>query len=274
MPEITSLQNPRIKAALRLRSSRQRRKQGRLLIDGLREIGRAIQAGIHLIEGFFCPQKADSGQLQKLLDLWAKTGTPLWQVSPAVMEKLAYGQREEGMVAVAEMPSRRLEDLVVPDRPVVAVLEGVEKPGNIGAVLRSADGAGIAAVLLADCPVDLWNPNTIRASLGCVFTMPMAISRSLQVLDWLRERGMRMYAARVDGSILYTEADLRPPAAIVLGSEAEGLSPIWAGPDIQAIRIPMRGQADSLNISVAAAVLFYESLRQQGLSGALGKPSR
>jgi TrmH family RNA methyltransferase len=190
------------------------------------------------------------------------------------MEKLAYGQREEGMVAVAEMPSRRLEDLVVPDRPVVAVLEGVEKPGNIGAVLRSADGAGISAVLLADCPVDLWNPNTIRASLGCVFTMPMAISRSLQVLDWLRQRGMRMYAARVDGSILYTEADLRPPAAIVLGSEAEGLSPIWAGPDIQAIRIPMRGQADSLNISVAAAVLFYESLRQQGLSGALGKPSR
>ena len=265
MSEITSLQNPRIKAALRLRSSRQRRKQGRLLIDGLREIVRAIQAGIRLIEGFYCPQKADPAQLQKLLDLWAKTGTPLWQVSPAVMEKLAYGQRQEGMVAVAEIPSRRLEDLVLPERPVVAVLEGVEKPGNIGAVLRSADAAGVSAVLLADCPADLWNPNTIRASLGCVFTMPMAISSSQQVLDWLRERGMRMYAARVDGAILYTDADLRPPAAIVLGSEAQGLSQVWTGPDIRAIRIPMRGQADSLNISVAAAVLFYESLRQRGL---------
>lgn len=264
MPEITSLQNPRIKAALRLRSSRQRRKQGRFLIDGLREISRAIQAGIHLIEGFFCPQEADSRQLQKLLELWAATSTPLWQVSPAVMEKLAYGQRREGLVAVAEIPSRSLQELVLPSHPVVAVLEGVEKPGNIGAVLRSADGAGLSAVLLADCPVDLWNPNTIRASLGCLFSMPIAVGSSQEVLDWLRQHRIRMYAGRVDGAILYTDADLRPPAAIILGSEAEGLSSLWTGPDIQPIRIPMCGQADSLNISVAAAVLFYESLRQRG----------
>ncbi len=236
-----------------------------MLIDGLREISRAIRSSIHLVEGFFCPQKADSGQLQQVLELWAATGTPLWQVSPAVMEKLAYGQRQEGLVAVAEIPSRRLEDLVLPDRPVVAVLEGVEKPGNIGAVLRSADAAGISAVLLADCPVDLWNPNTIRASLGCVFTMPIAIGTSQQVLGWLRRQEIRMYAARVEGTILYTEAELRPPSAIVLGSEAQGLSAVWTGPDIQAIRLPMCGQADSLNISVAAAVLFYESLRQRGL---------
>ncbi len=266
MSEITSLQNPRIKAALRLRSGRHRRKQGRFLIDGLREIGRAIQAGIRLIEGFLCPPKVDTPQLQKVLELWAATGTPLWQVSPPVMEKLAYGQRQEGLVAVAEIPSRRLEELVLPDRPVVAVLEGVEKPGNIGAVLRSADAAGVSAVLLADCPGDLWNPNCIRASLGCVFTVPIAVSSSAEVLAWLRRQGIRIYAARVDGSILYTDADLRPPAAILLGSEAEGLSSVWTGPDIQAIRIPMCGQADSLNVSTAAAVLFYESLRQRGLS--------
>lgn len=265
MSEITSLQNPRIKAALRLRSARQRRKQGRFLIDGLREISRAIQSGIHLIEGFFCPQEADSGQLQQVLDLWAKTRVPLWQVSPAVMEKLAYGQRREGLVAVAQIPSRLLEELVLPERPVVAVLEGVEKPGNIGAVLRSADAAGVSAVVLADCPGDLWNPNCIRASLGCVFRLPIAVSSSQEVLAWLRREGLRMYAARVDGSILYTQSDLRPPAAIILGSEAQGLSSVWTGPGIQPIRIPMCGQADSLNISVAAAVLFYESLRQRGL---------
>ncbi|MCS7304433.1 MAG: RNA methyltransferase [Thermoguttaceae bacterium] len=265
MLEITSLQNPRIKSALRLRSGRQRRKQGRFLIDGLREISRAIQAGIHLIEGFLCPHQADSSELQKLLELWAGTGAPLWQVSPAVMEKLAYGKRQEGLVAVAEIPSRSLEELVLPAQPVVAVLEAVEKPGNIGAVLRSADGAGLSAVLLAECPADPWNPNCIRASLGCVFSMPIAAGRSQQILAWLRRQGVRMYAARVDGAILYTDADLRPPAAIILGSEAQGLSSLWTGPDIQAIRIPMCGEADSLNISVAAAVLFYESLRQRGL---------
>jgi len=264
MSEITSLQNPRIKAALRLRSGRHRRKQGRFLIDGAQELGRAIRAGIRVLEAFFCPGQTELAEVKEIIHLLEHNNIPLWYVSRPVMEKLVYGDRQEGLVAVAEIPSRCLEELVLPEQPLIAVLEGVEKPGNVGAVLRSADAAGVSAVLLADCPVEIWNPNTIRASLGCVFTMPMAISRSLQVLDWLRQRGMRMYAARVDGSILYTEADLRPPAAIVLGSEAEGLSPIWAGPDIQAIRIPMRGQADSLNISVAAAVLFYESLRQRG----------
>lgn len=263
MAEITSLHNPRIKAALRLRSGRHRRKEGRFLIDGLREIGRALQAGIPLVEGFFCPQQADPAALQPLLERWAETNTPLWQVSPAVMEKLAYGQRREGLVAVAKIPSRSLEQLVLPPQAVVAVLEGVEKPGNLGAVLRSADAAGIGAVLLANCPGDLWNPNTIRASLGCVFSMPIGIGTSHQVLAWLRREGIRIYPARVDGTVLYTEADLRPPAALVLGSESKGLSGIWEGPDVQPIRIPMCGQADSLNISVAAAILFYESLRQR-----------
>lgn len=266
MAEITSLQNPRIKTAVGLRSSRHRGKQGRFLIDGVRELGQALRAGIRVVEGFVCPSLASSPEAQEVLSRWSQTAAPLWQVSPAVMEKLAYGERREGIVAVAEIPSRTLAELTLPEHPVVAVLEGVEKPGNVGAVVRTADAAGLSAVLLADCPADLWNPNTIRASLGCVFTMPIAVGTTRQILPWLRDCGVRIYAARVDGDILYTHADLRPPVAIVLGNEAEGLSAAWMAPTVQTIRLPMYGKADSLNVSAAAAVLFYESLRQRTVS--------
>jgi TrmH family RNA methyltransferase len=150
--------------------------------------------------------------------------------------------------------------------PLIAVLEGVEKPGNVGAVLRSADAAGVSAVILADGRTDLYNPNAIRASSGTIFSMPVCEATSSDVLAWLRERGFRIAAARVDGSVPYTKVDYRGPTAIVLGSEATGLSPIWSGNDIQAVRLPMLGAADSLNVSVTAAVLFYEALRQRTLT--------
>jgi TrmH family RNA methyltransferase len=147
----------------------------------------------------------------------------------------------------------------------VAVLEGVEKPGNVGAVLRSADAAGVSAVILADPRTDLYNPNAIRASLGTIFTMPVCEAASGDVLARLREHECMILAARVDGAVPYTEVDYRRPTAIVLGSEAAGLSPIWTGDDIRAVRLPMRGVADSLNVSVTAAVLFYEALRQRSV---------
>jgi len=149
--------------------------------------------------------------------------------------------------------------------PLVAVLEGVEKPGNVGAVLRSADAAGVSAVILADPRTDLYNPNAIRASLGTIFTMPVCEAAGGDVLARLREHKYSILAARVDGAVPYTEVDYRRPTAIVLGSEAEGLSPIWSGDDIRAVRLPMRGAADSLNVSVTAAVLFYEALRQRSV---------
>jgi TrmH family RNA methyltransferase len=139
----------------------------------------------------------------------------------------------------------------------------VEKPGNVGAVLRSADGAGVSALVVADGRTDLYNPNAIRASLGTIFTLPIAAASAEETLDWLRAQGLVLYAARVDGSIPYTQVDYRLPAAVVLGSEAEGLSGIWHGDNTQAIRLPMLGRADSLNVSAAAAVLFYEALRQR-----------
>jgi TrmH family RNA methyltransferase len=188
-------------------------------------------------------------------------------VPGSIFGKLAFGQRTEGVLGVAEMPKATLDRLLLPDLPLVAVLEGVEKPGNLGAVLRSADAAGVSALVAADARTDLYNPNAIRASLGTIFSLPVASATTQETLAWLRDRGLAVFASRVDGSVPYTEADFRHAAAIVLGSEAEGLSPAWSGPGVTAIRLPMCGAADSLNVSTAAAVLFYEALRQRSRGG-------
>lgn len=260
---ITSIQNPRVKDAVRLRDRRHREKQQRILIDGARELRRAIAAGVKLVEAFICESLCTSDDARQLLASLPETNGEILEVSVPVFEKLAFGQRAEGVLGVAEMPHPTLQSLAVPENAVVAVLEGVEKPGNVGAVLRSADAAGVSAVILADPRTDLYNPNAIRASLGTIFSMPVCEATSGDVLLWLRERKFSIFAARVDGSLPYTEVDYRGSSAIVLGSEAAGLSPLWAGKDVQAVRLPMLGAADSLNVSVTAAVLFYEALRQR-----------
>ena len=191
------------------------------------------------------------------------TGAAIYPVGPPVFEKLAFGQRADGVIGVAEMPAATLDRLRLPDVPLVAVLERVEKPGNIGAVLRSADAAGVSALVVADAATDLYNPNAIRASLGTIFSMPVATGATAETLAWLRAHGLAIFTARVDGSIPYDEADFRQPSAIVLGSEAEGLSEAWSGSDMIALRLPMLGVGDSLNVSATAAVLFYEALRQR-----------
>jgi RNA methyltransferase, TrmH family len=260
---ITSVHNPRVKLAARLRDHRQRKQEQRILIDGAREISRAFAAGVALQEVFVCPELCGSGESRQLLAALANSGAEVLEVSPAVFARLAFGERAEGVVATAALPRQRLEDIVLPDNPLVCVLEGVEKPGNIGAVLRSADGAGISALVLAGPRTDLFNPNAIRASLGTIFTLPVASAPAEEVLAWLRERGMQILAARVEGAAVYTDIDYRLATAVVLGSEAEGLSPLWTGGDVRAVRLPMLGAADSLNVSVSAAVVFYEALRQR-----------
>lgn len=261
--EITSAQNPRVKLAARLRDGRQRQRQGRIVIDGARELIRAIQSGLPLIEAFACRELCHSDDSRQALALLRSTDAELLWVTPIVFAKLAYGERSDGVVAIGPTPQRALDDLVLPDRPLVAVLEGVEKPGNVGAVLRSADGAGLSALIVADGRTDLFNPNAIRASLGTIFTVPVCEATSAETLAWLRRHGLRIFAARVDASLDYSAADFHGPAAIVLGSEAAGLSAAWQSADVTAIKIPMRGAADSLNVSATAAVLFYEALRQR-----------
>jgi TrmH family RNA methyltransferase len=205
MASITSLQNPHVKNAVKLRDRRHRQEQGRILIEGARELARAIMAGVKLREVFVCPPLCDSDDARHVLDLLGATTT--LEVARPVFEKLAFGQRAEGVLGVAETPQANLAQL---DAAIsvgnalcgvlVAVLVGVEKPGNVGAVLRSADGAGVSALIVADGGTDLYNPNAIRASLGTIFTVPIAAASTAETLAWLRAKGLAIYAARVDGA--------------------------------------------------------------------------
>jgi TrmH family RNA methyltransferase len=261
---ISSVQNQRIKDALKLRDRRQRDKQQRIIIDGGRELLRAIEGDIAVAEVFLCQALVHGADSRRALELVEQSSADVWEVTEAVFEKLTYGDRGDGLIAVGAIRARSLDQLVTPPGALVAVLEGIEKPGNVGAILRSADAAGVAAVLVADPRTDLYNPNCIRASMGTVFTLPVAVTTSGEARQWLQQRGFRVHAARVDGAIDYTAVDFTGATAIVLGSEAEGLSDAWSGDGIKAIRLPMLGKADSLNVSVTAAVLFYEALRQRG----------
>jgi TrmH family RNA methyltransferase len=261
---ITSVQNPRVKTAARLRERSGRDEQGRIIIDGVREIGQAIGAGVELVELYSSPELCCDEEHKQLLGAAKKVNADLIEVTPHIMEKLSFGHRVEGIVAVARLPQRKLSDIKLPSDALVAVVEGVEKPGNLGAIVRTADAAGVAAVLVADGGTDLYNPNAIRASLGAIFSIPVVAATSEDALGWLREQKFRIFAARVDADPAYTTADFRGRAAIVLGSEAHGLSEHWQAADITAIRLPLLGSVDSLNLSATAAVLFYEALRQRG----------
>jgi TrmH family RNA methyltransferase len=269
MTPIDSPQNPRIKAAVALRDRRDRERTGRMLIDGAREILRALRSGVAVEELFTCEELCHSSDCRAARDEARRRGVAETEVSERAFAKLAYGERAEGLVAVARAPSVGLDALAgrLPSDPLVVVLEGVEKPGNLGAILRSADGAGADALIAAGGGTDLFNPNAIRASVGTIFHVPVAAAPNADALAWLHDRGIRIIAARVDGARPYTDVDLRGPVAIVLGSEAEGLSDAWSGADVEAVNLPMRGIADSLNVSVAAAVLLYEARRQRDVPG-------
>jgi TrmH family RNA methyltransferase len=261
---ITSLQNQRIKDAVKLRDRRGRQKQQRIIIDGTREIRRALAAQIAWEEAFVCHTRLRSGD-EEVVGMLRAAGAEVCSVSPAVFDKLAFGERAEGIVAIAQTPQRSLAAIELPTSPLVAVVETVEKPGNVGAIMRTADAAGVSAVLVADAGTDLFNPNALRASQGAIFSLSIAAASSAEIRQWLRANELAIYAARVDGAIDYRAADFRGPAAIVLGSEAEGLSDAWRASDITGVRLPMHGVVDSLNVSVTAGVLFYEALRQRSL---------
>jgi RNA methyltransferase, TrmH family len=264
-PLITSRQNQRVKDAVRLRDSRGRKEQGRFIIDGSREISRAIAAEIRCLEAFVCEPLATNPDGQSLLAELRAANVEILPVTPDVYAKLCFGDREDaGIVVVAQTPDRKLTDLELPPEPLLAVIEGVEKPGNLGAILRTADAAGLDAVIVADGRTDLFNPNVIRASLGTVFAKNVVEASNAESIAWLASQKLRAFAARPDAALAYTEADFRSGAAIVLGSEALGLTEAWTNAGTTTVRVPMRGLADSLNVSTTAAVLFYEALRQRG----------
>ncbi len=259
---ITSLTNARVKAAVRLRDRRERDATGLTIVDGARELIRALNSGVRIEMAFI------SHELLRTPDAFAaadrlRDRPATFDVSPTVLAKVAFGDRSEGIVAVVVTPTRRLTDLSLPDNPLVVVVEGVEKPGNLGAILRTADAAGVDAVIAADPRTDLFNPNAIRASLGTIFAVPVVAATGAETIEWLASHGITPVATLVDAPTTYAEADLRGPIAIVLGSEAGGLGATWRRAGTTAVSIPMSGIADSLNVSTAAAIVLFEAVRQR-----------
>jgi TrmH family RNA methyltransferase len=258
MEKITSLQNEMIKKALGLREARSRREEGMTIIDGAREIKRAFEAGIILDQIFYV-----KGQQEDLLKQLSAKKIKSVQVSSQVMEKLAYGQRHEGIIAVIKTPFVSLKDLKLSKEPLMVVLESLEKPGNLGAVLRTCDGVGVEAVLVCDPQTDVYNPNVIRSSTGVVFSIPVVCASSSEISSYLNSRKIKICASAPMAQKLYTQANFRGAWALVLGSETQGLSDYWLRQADLTVKIPMNGLADSLNVSTSAAIILYEALRQR-----------
>jgi TrmH family RNA methyltransferase len=249
-----------------LRDARERRASGRILVDGAREIGRAMDAGVRVVEAWIATERIRSDAALSLLPRLGASGAEIIETTPELLARLAYGERDVGIVVVLERPAASLDHLQLPERALVAVVEQVEKPGNLGALLRSADGAGVDAVIAADAVSDIWNPNAIRASLGTIFSLPVVACSSADALEFLRARDIAIVTARVGAPTDYDAADLTGPVAIVVGAEVAGLSEAWSGEGVTPVSIPMLGLADSLNVSASAAVLFYEARRQRRAS--------
>jgi len=265
---ITSPANPRVREASRLREADARRATGLTLVDGLREIDRAVASGIDIPEAFLdgeAPKDTARDDLARRLEA---RGTHIVALARRPFEKVAFGSRNEGLVAVARFRAPGLDGFTIAaDRPVLMV-EGIEKPGNLGAILRTCDAAGIAGVIACGGGTDPANPAAIRASLGTVFALPLAVASTAEAIAWCGHERRRVVAALPAGTRLWHDARLTGSTAIVLGSEATGISDDWqraadAGTIVfETIRLPMQGIADSLNVSATAAVLAYESLRQ------------
>lgn len=259
---ITSPQNPRIKAVADLRESRSRRETGLILIDGLREIGRALDAGIAIDEAFCCNEINMTDAAQAMTKRLRENGATVTGVSKRVYEKIGYGDRADGVIVVAHRPRHELSELKLESNVLLAVIEGLEKPGNVGAICRSADGAGLDAIIVMDSASDPFGPNAIRASTGTIFTLPVIESTEKVTMEWLMSNHFQIIAASPHATKSYSEIDFRKSTAIILGSESKGLTETWKGRAIGA-RVPMKGRADSLNVSVTAALFFYEALRQR-----------
>ena len=298
--EITSAQNPRIKNLLLLQEkSRARREQGLFVVEGRRELEHYLEAGFEIDSLFVCPEiagekalpsaslrdpvranapgKAFSPQTDKAEGLLSRqasaflkacrnnsaSGYDIFEIPEQLYRKVAYRESTEGILAIVKYKSLSLEDLQLPEHPLVMVLEAVEKPGNLGAVLRSADAAGADAVLLCDPLTDLYNPNLIRASIGAVFTVPTVACTSEAAIGFLQEHGIQILTAQLQDSSPYYDVDMKRGTALVMGTEATGLTPLWRKAASAHIRIPMLGRLDSLNVSVSAAILLYEAVRQR-----------
>jgi len=259
MKQIQSLQNPLIKNILKLQEkSRERKKQQLFIIEGKREVELAFKSDFEIESLLFISKKIEYHYIKQF------NAKEVIEITPEIYQKIAYRESTEGIIAVAKSKYINLKSLTFKNKyPLILVLEGIEKPGNIGAMIRSADAANIDAVILADPKTDHFNPNVIRSSVGGVFTKKIVISSSEEIIAFLIQKNIKMYAATLQNSNKYTDEDYTEASAIIVGTEANGLTQIWRNHSIRNINIPMQGEIDSMNVSVAAAILLFEAKRQR-----------
>lgn len=261
---INSLENKIIKELARLKKTGFRKEHDLMIIDGAREISAAVASGIKIESLFYCPAlvKPGSGAVEDLFNLDRKK---IIEVAPAVFNKICYKENPDGFMATANLPRQSLSDIKLKDKPLIIILERIEKPGNLGAILRTATAVSASAVIINNNQTDIYSPNVIRASEGYVFSQLVVQAPVAETIKWLKDNKIKSFAAATSGAKKYTAADLNIPAAIVLGSEADGLSPTWLKEADELIKIPMPKGLDSLNVSVAAAVIAFEVLRQRSV---------
>jgi TrmH family RNA methyltransferase len=256
MLDITSLKNPRVKQIVKLRDDKkQRQRDGLMLVEGYDEITLALDAG-HMPLAILRAPELNRRQLKD-------TGAETLTVSPAVFEKMSQRENSDGWLAIFPIPRVSLDDLKLGPSPLIIVAEAIEKPGNLGAILRTADAARVDAVLVCDPRVDAYGPNVVRASRGTVFTVPVVETKSTQALEYLQDRGIHILAATPSADVEYTHFDLRVPLAVAVGTEDQGLSNLWMNRADRRVKIPMLGKVNSLNVSIATALIVYEVVRQR-----------
>lgn len=261
MKQITSIQNPFIKSLVQLQEKAKVRKQtGTFLIEGKREIELAIKGGYEIATLLFYPELVTELELP----IYTTINTEKIEISKDIFQKLAYRDTTEGVLAIAKTKSLQISDLNLSKNPLILVAEAPEKPGNVGALLRTADAANIDAVIIANPKSDMYNPNIVRSSVGCLFTRQIATATSEEAIAFLQENNIAIYAATLQDSTSYHTQNYTTPTAMVVGTEATGLSEIWRKESKQNIIIPMQGEIDSMNVSVAAAILLFEAKRQRG----------
>ena len=262
MEKITSLQNPTVKRIVQLSKSKERREQSLFVMEGARELSLAKNAGYDVESVFVCREIYTNSEYPRVLD-----GLPeriVTEITPAIFEKLAYREHSDGIIALLRPKEHNLSSLILPENPFIIVLEAVEKPGNLGAILRTADAAKADAVIVCDPNTDIYNPNVIRSSIGCLFTVPVGVCGSKEAHDWLQSKRVTTLAAELTAAKWHYEVDFKGPSAIIMGTEADGLTSFWLDAADVRIKIPMRGAIDSLNVSVSTAILTFEAMRQRG----------
>ena len=260
---VSSLQNPAIKEIVRLRQRSHRDDSGQLIVEGYREVKRALDNSVPVERLFYCPALYQGKNEPTIVARCAQAEVPLFECTEAAFRKIAYRDRPEGLLALCPQIRRTLADLKLPANPFLVIGEHIEKPGNLGTMLRTSDAAGADALIVCDRCTDINNPNVVRASIGTLFTVPVAEASTPETIAWLKAKGIRTVAASPHATKNYTQVDMTQPIAVIVGAEQFGLSDTWMDQADELVRIPMLGQADSLNVAAAATILLYEVVRQR-----------